>query len=383
MIGVGGATVATTELGAGKIKMAQNTFTITLILISSFAIFITIIGSFFIDPLVSFLGAEETLKSNIIEYLSVILGFFLFFMLTFVMDTFVRSDGNPTFSVIALVAAALLNIFLDYTFIAKFNWGLTGAALATGLSQLVSIILLAGYLLMGNTRFKIVKPDFDLKKIKRLLFNGSSELVNEMSVGISTFIFNLILISRFGSLGVAAYSVVGYGTMIIIMIFIGIAQATHPAISYNLGAGNLNRIKQFLRIGLIVNFVLGFIMFLILFFFAGDLATIFTNDSQELIDLTVIIGKRYSFAYLFSGANILISMFFTSMHRAMDSIVIALSRSLIFILIGLAILPKILGDNGIWLAVLFAEVMTFLVTLVLFKIKPLDERNIEAIKKLI
>jgi Na+-driven multidrug efflux pump len=169
--------------------------------------------------------------------------------------------------------------------------------------------------------------------------------------------------------------------MVSMMIFFGVAQAIQPGVSYNLGAENLNRIRAFLRLGTAVNIVVGIIMFLLMFFFAEPLASIFAKNNLQLIELTVHISKLFSFSFLISGINIILSMFFTSMHRAKDSVIIALSRSLVFILTGLAFLPLLLGNNGIWLAVVFAELMTLLVSLFLFKKKPLDESNIDVARK--
>ncbi len=381
MIGVGGSTVATTELGAGKIKTAQNTFTVTIILITSFAIFVILAGSLFMDSLINLLGSDNLLKNDVKDYLSTIILFFPFLMLTFILDAFIRSDGSPLFSVVSLIISALINIVLDYYFVAVFSWGLKGAAMATGISQTAAFIILSLYILNGKTKYRFVRPVFNAKKIKLMLFNGSSELVNEMSAGFSTYIFNLILMTRLGAIGVAAYSVVGYGAMVGVMIFFGVAQAIQPGVSYNLGAENLDRIKAFLRLGTVVNVVVGVIMFLAMFFFAEPLALIFAKDNLQLIKLTIHISKLFSFSFLLSGINIVLSMFFTSMHRAKDSIIIALSRSLIFILIGLAFLPPLLGNNGIWLVVVFAELMTLLLSLYLFKKKPLDESNIHFVWK--
>jgi len=381
MIGVGGSTVATTELGAEKIKTAQNTFTVTIILITSFALFVVLAGSLFMDNLIGLLGSDNLLKNDVKDYLSTIILFFPFLMLTFILDAFIRSDGSPLFSVVSLIISALINIVLDYYFVAEFSWGLKGAAMATGISQTAAFIMLSLYILKGKTEYRFVRPVFNAKKIKLMLFNGSSELVNEMSAGFSTYIFNLILMARLGAIGVAAYSVVGYGAMVGMMIFFGVAQAIQPGVSYNLGAENLARIKAFLKLGTAVNIAAGTIMFLLMFFFAEPLASIFAKDNLKLIELTVHISKLFSFSFLLSGINIVLSMFFTSMHRAKDSIIIALSRSLIFILVGLAFLPLILGDNGIWLAIVFAELITLMVSLFLFKKKPLDESNIHFVGK--
>jgi len=380
MIGVGGATTAAAELGAENIPGARNTYTVTLLLITLLALGITVAGLLLMDPLVNLLGADGALSVDIREYLSTIILFFLFFMMTFILDAFIRSDGSPVFSVSVLLGSSLMNIVLDYLFVGRFGWGLRGAALATGLAQVAAFIILWAYLASGKTRYRLVKPVFQFRRLSRMLFNGSSELVNEISVGISILVFNYILLGRLGSLGVAAYSVVGYGAMLARMFFGGIAQAIQPGISFNLGAGNLDRIQRFRKIGLAVNTLTGIGFFLALRLFSRPLAVLFAGNNPEVVDLTVRIAGFYSFSFLIAGTNIVLSMFFTAVHRAMDSAVIAFCRSLIFMLTGLFVLPLFLGDDGLWLTVVFAEALTFLTALFLLRRRPLNQEQVSHLR---
>ncbi|MBF9014977.1 MULTISPECIES: MATE family efflux transporter [unclassified Oceanispirochaeta] len=380
MIGVGGATTAAAELGAGNVKGARNSYTVTILLITVLALIITVAGLIFIDPIVRMLGAEGALAADVKEYLGSIILFFLFFMLSFLLDSFIRSDGSPVFSVAILLGSSVLNIIMDYFFVARFGWGLRGAAFATGFSQLIAVVFLWAYMISGKTRYKLVHPRFEIRRLGKMLFNGSSELINELSLGISTLVFNYILLSRLGSIGVAAYSVVGYGAMLAKMIFGGVAQAVQPGISYNLGAGNLKRIKAFLKLGLGVNLVTGVLAFVAMLVLRRPLAVLFAGNQTEVVELTVKIALLYSFSLLVTGSNFVLSMFFTAVHRAADSAVIAFSRSLLFFLLGLFVLPMFFGDNGLWLTTVFAESLTLITALLLVKFRPLNEDQVNRLR---
>ena len=374
MIGVGGSTIATTEMGAGKKKDANETFTLTLLLIVLFALFVTIVGTIFMNQLIGLLGANEQIESDVYQYLSVIILFFVFFMLTFIFDAFIRSDGSPLFSVLSLIASAFINIALDYIFVARFSWGLKGAALATGISQFAAFLLLSVYLLSGKSKYKLAKPSFSRIKIKNMMYNGSSELVNEMSAGKSTYVFNLVLMARLGSIGVAAYSIIGYGAMIVSMIMFGIAQAVQPAISFNLGSQNVERIRKFLKTALLTNVIIGIVMFAAMNIYVESLASVFVHNDKELISLTIEINRYFSFSFLLSGSNMVMSMYFTATQKAKESVMIALSRSFIALMTGLMILPQFLGDKGVWSSVLFAEFATIILVLILYKRNSSDKR---------
>ncbi|MDC7233057.1 MAG: MATE family efflux transporter [Spirochaetales bacterium] len=379
MIGVGGATTAAAELGAGNIQGARNSYTVTVLLISALALIITVAGLIFMDPLVRLLGAEGALAADVKEYLGSIILFFLFFMLSFLLDSFIRSDGSPVFSVTVLLGSSLLNIVLDYLFVGRFGWGLRGAAFATGFSQAGAVVLLGSYMISGQTRYRLVRPRFEFRRLGKMMFNGSSELVNELSLGISTLVFNYILLTRLGSPGVAAFSVVGYGAMLAKMIFGGIAQAVQPGISYNLGAGKLDRIRSFLKLGLLVNIGAGLMACTVMISLRRPLALLFAGTRTDVVELTARIALLYSFSLLLTGSNFVMSMFFTAVHRAADSAVIAFCRSLLFFMTGLFVLPLFLGDDGLWLTAVFAEGLTLITAFLLFRFRPLDEKQVRRI----
>ncbi len=199
-----------------------------------------------------------------------------------------------------------------------------------------------------------------------MMYNGISEFADEVSIGASVYIFNLVLMLKIGSMGVAAYSIAGYVGEIAGIIFFGTAQAIHPGVSFNTGAGNVHRVRGFRNAAALTNFAIGLGAFLFLQLFREDIAGLFVQD-PEVILLASEISFYFSFALLIMGINIAAAMYFTALDKPAQSAMIALSRSLVMLLIGLFLLPLLWGNVGIWLSFLFAEAVTLV--LVVFFIK--------------
>ena len=365
MIGIGGSTLANISRGSGDDRSADNFYSVTMLLLIGFgaAVLITGIGLLNFIPII--LGAGEGIENLVQDYLRIILIFSPMFMLTFTQDLFIRGDGFPAFPVAVMLAGSVTNIILDYLFVGRFGLGIEGAAWATGGSQLIPFVLMQIFL-VRKTRWNFVRPSFRRRDIGRMLFNGLSEFVDETSIGISVYIFNLILIMKIGSDGVAAYSIAAYVGEIFGIIFYGTAQAIHAGVSVNRGAGNSRRVRSFRNLAAGTNFALGIIAFVLLQIFRDTAAAVFVKD-QHVIELASEITFYYSFALLLMGVNITSAMFFTAIDKPSQSAGIALSRSLIMLLTGLLVLPLILGNTGIWLTFAFAEVTTFFLALFLYR----------------
>ena len=377
MIGTGGTTTAAAEIGAGNLKSARNTFTVTMVLVTVLALLFTVFGLIFINPISIYFGSKGGLNDEIKIYLIPLLFFFIPFMHAWILDVFIRNDGKPVFPSVILVLSSLTNIVLDYLFVARFSWGLRGAAIATGASQILPTLVFWVYIHMDKSSYRLVKPVFRTRKIYRMLFNGASEFINEFSVGLGAIIFNMVLISRIGSIGVASYSIIQYVTMITIMVFFGIAQASQPGLSFNLGAGNLKRIKSFKYIALWTNIIFSLIAFSVLLFFNRIIASVFTKGDRQVMELTASIARYYSWAYLPMALNITFSMYFTSIHYAAESAITAVLRSLVLFLLFLFTLPPIIGNIGLWMTVPAAEAVTFVVVLILLVRRPVNREYLD------
>lgn len=369
MIAVGGTTLAGIEKGAGNQAKSNNFFNVTssLLLITGFVGALVVF--IFIPSLTSLLQASSRVSGYTVEYARYISVFAPFFLLNFAFGYFLKLEGKPILVVSVMLGGTLINIFLDYLFIAKLHLGIKGAALATGASQLLPCIILLILIITKSTwQFKV--PKFHRKEIGRLFFNGSSELVSNIAFSVTGIIFNVMIMYRIGEMGVAAYAIALQLAGIAGSISYGIAEGTQAAISYNFGAKQYKRVKAMRNLSLKASFVLGIIFLSMILLFRGSMAGFFVKDLAT-VSLASNILSFYAVGLLFNGVNISIGTYYTSIDDPIRSALITLYRAFISSIIGLSILPILFGSSGIWMTVIFAECTTFIFGLWMIKRKPL------------
>ena len=368
MLAIGSSVSSGKLMGEGDIKNASLIFTKTIICISAFSFISCILLFFNIETILYLLGANENLLNISMEYLSVLLLFLPFLMIGIVLDYFVRVDNRPNLSFSALLLSAVINIVLDWFLIVYLQKGIFGAALATGISQLALIFILLPHFFSKKATLKFIKPVGNYIEILKAGYNGFSEFTNEISVGITILIFNYTMLKNFGIEGISAISVVNYLLWIGIMISFGISDSLQPIISKNFGAKENKRIDEFLKFAFISTSLVGVVMILLLLFIPNTLANLFLEDnSYKTKQIVLDLAKFIWIAFIFNGANLIISAYFTAMHKPLQSIVIAISRSFILPVFFIVTLPFIFDKNGIFLAIPFAEGITFIIALILFK----------------
>ena len=366
MLAIGSSVVSGKLIGQGDIKSASIIFSKTMVCITLFS-FITCTGLFLnIETVLHLFGADENLTKIAIEYLSVILIFIPFLMIGVVLDYFVRVDNRPNLAFIALLFSAVINVILDWFLIVYLQKGIFGAALATGISQLALIFILLPHFFSKKATLKFVKPIGSYIQIIKASYNGASEFVNEISVGITTLIFNYVMIKNFDIEGIAAFTVINYLLMIGIMISFGISDSLQPIISKNFGAKENKRIEEFLKLAFITTGLVGVVMILLIIFTPNTLANIFLEDTNYKTKQIVLSFATFIWiAFLFNGINLVISAYLTAIHKPLASI--AVSRSFIFPIFFIFTLAFFFDLDGIFMAIPMAEFMTFIIAVILFK----------------
>lgn len=368
MLAIGSSVVSGKLIGQGDIKSASMIFSKTMVCITLFS-FITCTLLFLnIETILHLFGADENLTKIAIDYLSVILIFIPFLMIGVVLDYFVRVDNRPNLAFIALLFSAVINVILDWFLIVYLQKGIFGAALATGISQQALIFILLPHFFSKKATLKFVKPIGSYIQILKASYNGASEFINEISVGITTLIFNYVMIKNFDIEGIAAFTVINYLLMIGIMISFGISDSLQPIISKNFGAKENKRIEEFLKLAFITTGLVGVVMILLIIFTPNTLANIFLEDTNHKTKEIVLSFATFIWiAFLFDGFNLVISAYFTAIHKPLASMIIAVSRSFIFPIFFIVTLPFFFDLNGIFMAIPMAEFMTFIIGIILFK----------------
>ncbi|MGE4461671.1 MAG: MATE family efflux transporter [Arcobacter sp.] len=367
MFSVGSSVIVGKLMGENKKDEISNIFTKSIISISIIGIFLCLLIYFNLETFFNLFKVENILKEETLLYLPIILFFLPFLMTAIVLDYFVRVDENPTLSFLALFLSALTNIILDYLFIVKFDFGLSGAAYATGISYVIIIVILIPHFFSKKTSLKLIKPKGSWFNIINTLKNGFSEFINESSIGITVLVFNYIMLKNFGTQGVASYTIIGYLIMISILLSFAISDSMQPIFSKNYGARNFNRMKSFFKIASISILLIELLMTILVLTIPEILINLFLKDSEQETRKITLEFITYAWpAFLFSGLNILITSYLTSIQKASLSAFIAILRSLVLPISAIFILSSIFGNIGIFMALSVSEFITFLIAIKIF-----------------
>lgn len=368
MFAIGGTTLAGIELGKGDSKKSNNYFNVTLFSLVVLSIFATFFISMNMHNLAKIINVTGTTRDYVMQYGTTLSYFFMFFMANFALSFFLKLDGKPIMVVVVMLSGTVINIVLDYLFIVHFKMGLRGAALATGLSQLLPFIFLTLNTITRSS-WKIKWPIYRFNEVKQIVFNGSSELLSNSAVSIASMMINFIILDKIGVIGLAGYSVAVQVASMASSIGYGFGESNQTGISFNIGANQLDRVKAFRKYTMKANLVTGFVLFLVTFFFGHVLAGLFVQEPETIVMATSIL-KYYAFGFIVMGANISIGTYYTAVNDPISSGSITFYRSFVGIAIGLLILPWIFGPSGIWLAIIFTELSTFVVGYFMLKKLP-------------
>lgn len=357
------------RIGEGNIPKAQNAFKTFLFFILLVGGIITLLGLGFNEKIATFLGASDILKPLVCTYIKTISMFTIPMAIMFLFGFSNRLIGKPDLYFKGMILSLLCNLVLNYLFIAKLNLGITGAAMATGISYSSALIIVVSPLLNKENIINIHTGKVDLTTLLPVLYNGSSEGIISLSVAISAYIFNMAFMSIAGEAGVAAFTAINYVGQFGICILFGISDGIGPIVSCSHGSELYNRVKQILKVAYFVGLAIGTLIFIILFLFGENLIKLFMSVDQQIIDLAAQGAKIYAVAFFMNGFNIINSGYFTFIGEAMKSVIIAASRGLLFIILGIMVLPQIIGINGVWATIPFAEFLTVILGLILIVIK--------------
>lgn len=370
MIGTGGSALVAQMLGEKRSEEAQQSFTLLIAVASTFALTVGILGFIFIRQLAILVGAQGVVLDNCIIYGRILFLCVPFYVLQYVFQSFLIVAEKPKLGLYVTILAGILNFIGDAVFIAVMKLGITGAAIATAVSQLTGGILPIIYFSRQNdsllrfTRFK-----WDFRFIKRTCANGVSELFSNISLSLVTIIYNMVLMSYFGENGVDAYGAISYLNYVFVASFLGYASGSSPIVAYHYGANNTYEINNILKKSMVIISAGALIMFMVSGLFARQLAAIFTSYDAGLWDLTTHAMKIHSIYYLFCGFSIYMSSFFTALGNGPVSAVISFLRTFVFEVGCVFILPGIFGTDGVWFSPVTAQVLALALSFTLLFVK--------------
>lgn len=365
MIGSGGSARVAMLLGERKTKDANLVFSMLIYVTGIFGIILSILGFIFMDKIAAFLGAEGKLSQDAAFYGRLLICACPFFMMQNIFQSFLVVAEKPKMGLVLTIGAGITNIILDALFIVIFKWGLLGAALATCISQVLGGgIPLLYFCFPNKTALRFGKFVMQMRELFKACTNGSSELVTNISVAFVSILYNYQLVKIAGENGIASYGVLMYVSCIFAAVFIGYGIGTSPVISYHYGAENKDEVKNLLKKNMIFAAVSGIVLFLVSEMLSSPVAKIFTGYDDALFEITKRAFVLYSFSYIFAGLNTIASAFFTALNNGFVSALISFSRTFVFNIVFVFLLPMFFSLDGIWLCCACAEICTLIISLI-------------------
>jgi len=363
MMGAGGSALVAKHLGEQKREQANQVFSTIVYTMLAFGIMASITASFFMENIVYFLGGENELFTQATQYGRIAVLGGIAFTLQHVFYCFFVVAERPKLSFTITVSAGITNILLDFVFIVVLKWGISGAAFATVIGQMVGgFTPFIFFFLPNKTPLRLIKPHFDFSALLKSSTNGISELVSNIAMSIVSILYNYQLIKLAGDTGVAAYGAIMYVSYIFSTVYMGYSFGRAPIVSFHYGAGNTDELKNLFRKDLVIVLIAGILLTTTSEILAYPLAYIFGSYDIALFE-TIHRGIYiYSFAYLLMGANYAGSSFFTALNNGLVSGLISFFRTFLFEILALLVLPIAFGVDGIWASTVVAEVASFIFT---------------------
>lgn len=364
MIATGGSAIIAKKLGENKQKDAQKNFSFLLLIVVMIGVVIAIAGNVFAKDIISLLGASPMQTAFALPYARIIFCFAPAFFLQTAFQTFFVTAGKPTLGLFVTILAGISNIVLDYIFMAVFQMGVGGAAIATGIGYCIpAIIGLAYFARCKKTALRFVKPVFDWRVFWQSCTNGSSEMVSNLANAATTFLFNFILLQFYGEDGVASITIILYFQYIFTALYFGYANGIAPIISYKFGKNDTQQLRRIFKNSIIFLCLASLFANILLHVTLRYAISIFAAENSGVYNITLAGFPMYSLAFIIMGFGIFASAMFTAFSDGKTSAILSFSRTFIFLVGAILILPNLMGENGVWMAVPIAEALGFLITI--------------------
>lgn len=368
LLGVGAATRFTILKAQQETQKASVYFTYAIQVAILVSIPIMIIGLCFPEKVVSILGANAEIQKYAIIYLRGFIGFTPFFILQQIIVSFLRNDNNPHLAGIAMLTGTIFNIIFDYILIYPCQLGMLGAALATGCSPIVTLLICSLHFIQKKNTFHFVRSSFHFRILKQIIQIGIPSFITELSTGIIIFVFNILILSISGNIAIASYGVMSNLALVVTSLFTGIAQGNQPLISHSYGEKNHRHIKDYLKLAFICSFILASLIWLSTLLFPETIISFFNSENnQTMVEITKVGLALYFFAYFFAGISMNMISYFTSTSNVKPSSLLSVLRSGV-VLIPLSILfAYLFGLNGLWLSYPISECLIMIIGFFLYK----------------
>ncbi len=366
LFGMGAASMVSRSLGKKDFGRASNVVGNSFIASFVFGTFAAIMVFIFLNPILRVFGATENILPFARDYLSIVTFGFIYFPFLVSTNNLIRAEGDAKNAMIVMLVAIGLNIILDPIFIFALDMGIKGAAYATIIAQFSGFIYIVLYYILGRSSLKIRMVHFRMRWLifKEMVSLGFASFIRQVSMSILIIVVNNSLRAYGGDISIAVFSVVNRVVMFITMPLFGIVAGVQPMIGFNYGASNMGRVKGSLKTSVLTTLAIGAVFCIIILAIPSKIIGLFTIDT-ELINNGIFPMRMIALLFPFIGFQMIGASFFQSIGKARPSIVLSLSRQVLFLIPLILILPLLIGINGIWIAFPIADFLAILITGVL------------------
>ena len=369
MIGLGAATRYAILRAQGDAR-AQRYFSNAIFSVCILAVPFMLVGIFRPDGLLRLMGGDADIVALGMNYARIFLMFTPFFMCNYVVASFVRNDGDPSLAMVATLSGSLFNVVFDYIFIFPMGLGLPGAALATAISPMLSIAVCSAHFIKKSNTITFVRKAPSVRLLAQSCQLGISGFVGELSSGVTTTVFNFLLLRLAGNVAVAAYGVVANFALVATAIFNGVAQGAQPLVSQCYGKNEMAGARKLLLLGCGTALGLAALLYGVVFGYTDALAAIFNSENSALMAAFAHSGMRiYFVGYFFAGCNIVAAGYLGAVNRPAEASITSLCRGMVAIVVCSLVLSALFGMNGVWAAFPVSEAITLALTVFLLKRK--------------
>ncbi|MEG1290675.1 MAG: MATE family efflux transporter [Lachnospiraceae bacterium] len=368
MIAVGSGVKVATALGEGKSEKARQLFSASVMIILGLGIIFSIFGILLAKPIIYAMIKDVLLAEMAYQYIRVFAIGLSFIMPLFAMDNFLRVCGKAKYSMWVNIVVSVLNIVLDWLFIAKLGLGIEYSAMASVASMLLGVLCSFIPFFTKKITLYFIKPQISMSEMIGIVYNGSSEFFSSVASSFMTTAINVLLIRFGGAVAVASYGIVMYIDTLLVGMLYGVLDAVQPAVSYNLGAGEVKRTFSFFRISCISTGILSGICMIVILVYPQTLAGAFTKGTNgEVVHMTIAALLLFAPSYLFTWFNMVTSAFLTAMDKPKESMIIMTFKAIVFPILCLLLLPSILGVYGVFLTASVSGALTFVIAFFIWR----------------
>ena len=369
MIGLGAATRYAILRAQGDAR-AQRYFSNAIFSVCILAVPFMLVGIFRPDGLLRLMGGDADIVALGMNYARIFLMFTPFFMCNYVVASFVRNDGDPSLAMVATLSGSLFNVVFDYIFIFPMGLGLPGAALATAISPILSIAVCSAHFIKKSNTITFVRKAPSVRLLAQSCQLGISGFVGELSSGVTTTVFNFLLLRLAGNVAVAAYGVVANFALVATAIFNGVAQGAQPLVSQCYGKNEMAGARKLLLLGCGTALGLAALLYGVVFGYTDVLTALFNSENSALMAEFAHSGMRiYFVGYFFAGCNIVAAGYLGAVNRPAEASITSLCRGMVAIVVCSLVLSALFGMNGVWAAFPVSEAITLSLTVFLLKRK--------------